>query len=168
MRGIDVKMSSFPFSRSALGCALLVVIVGIAGCGSSDAKKSDKKNGTTTTTFTFSGDGSKPFCAELQTFSTTYADVVTPGTPAELQTRWTALTAGVAHIEAVAPSEIKDSLTVLHARIEGLTPALAAAGWVLASVPQADRERFQDAAAQRATDKISAYGTQVCEPQSGK
>jgi len=39
---------------------------------------------------------------------------------------------------------------------------------VLANVPQADRNRYQDQSAQEASDKISAYGAQVCESQSGK
>ena len=168
MRGIAVKRSRFPLSRIALLCALLVVSVGVAACGSSSSGKSAKKNGTTTTTFTFSGNDSTAFCVQLKTFSSTYADVVAPGTPEELKTRWAALTEGVKQLEAAAPSEIKGSLTVLRERIEGLTPALDGVGYVLNNVPQADRERFQDAAAQQATDKISAYGTQVCEKRSGK
>ena len=165
-----MKRSRFPLSRIALVCALLVVTVGVAACGSSGSDKSSKskKNGTTTTTFTFSGDNSTAFCAQLKTFSKTYADVVAPGTPEELKTRWAALTDGVKQLESAAPDEIKASLTTLRERIEGLTPALEGVGYVLNNVPQADREHFQDAAAQQATDKISAYGTQVCEKRSGK
>ncbi len=167
MRGIDVKRSRFPLSRIALCCALLVVTVGLASCGSSSSGKS-AKNGTTTTTFTFSGDGSAAFCPQLKSFSSTYASVVSPGTPDELKTRWASLTKGVQQLEGAAPGEIKASLTLLRARIEGLTPALERVGCVIANVPQADRNRFSDDAAQHASDKISAYGAQVCEAQSGK
>lgn len=156
----------FPFSRRALSIALLVGIVVFGGaCGSDD----DGKTASTSTTFEFSGADSAAFCGDLQTFGAKYADVVAPTTtPDQLRTLWAELTAAIAKLEGEAPSEIHEAVTILRARIEGVTPAFEAAGYVLADVPQADRDEFQDPAAQAATDKISAYGTQVCEAQTDK
>ncbi len=145
--------------------ALSLLVIGTACSSDSDTSGSS----TTSTTFDFSGVGSKAFCAGLATFSSSYADVVAPTTtPDQLRTRWAALTAGVVKLESEAPPEIRHSLTILRQRIEGITPAFDAAGYVLSAVPQSAREQFQDTAARNATDKISAYGSQVCAPESGK
>jgi hypothetical protein len=164
------RRSVSPLSRSAharlLIAVALLLLVFVTACSSDD---SDKAGSSTSTTFDFSGSGSEAFCAELATFSSSYADVASPQTtPDQLRTRWAALTAGVAKLESEAPSEIRSAITILRERIEGITPAFDAAGYVLSAVPQADRDRFQDTAAQDASDKITAYGAQICEPQSGK
>jgi len=161
------EQAIFPSSRRALFGALLVgILLFGAACGSDDGGKAAS---STSTTFTFSGADSAAFCGDLQSFGAKYADVVAPTTtPDQLRTLWAELTAAIATLEGEAPPEIHEAVTILRARIEGVTPAFDAAGYVLANVPQADRDRFQDPAAQDASDKISAYGAQVCEPQTDK
>ena len=163
------RRSVFPLSRIACMRPLIVVALSLLVIGTACSSDSDRSGSSTSTTFDFSGVGSKAVCAELATFSSSYADVVAPSTtPDQLRTRWAALTAGVVKLESEAPPEIRHSLTILRRRIEGITPAFDAAGYVLSAVPQAAREQFQDTAAQSATDKISAYGSQVCGKQTGK
>jgi len=157
-------------SRNVLVCALLVVTVGIAGCGSS-GDKSAKKNGTTTTTFKFSGDDSKEFCKRFETFATTYTsaslDPASVPVP-ELAQRWAAAIAGLKNMEVVASSEIKGDVALLRSRIEELQPALAAVGYNPVQLSAADQARLRDKKSAEASDRISAYGTQVCKDNGGK
>jgi hypothetical protein len=169
------KSRIFPFSRRTFVPALLVVLVVSAGCGGDDAEngkdaKADKE-GSTSTTFTFSGASSEAFCARYLEFINTYstASLDPAAVPVEeVARRWAAAIAALEAMEADANAEIAPDVTLLRERIQALLPALAAVGYDPMKVPEADREQLQDEASQQASSRLTAYSTQVCEPRSGK
>ena len=166
-----VKKPVFPLSRSALvGALIALIVVSMVGAACSSSSKADTKtsssSSTTSTTVKFSGAGGTEFCTAYKAFASTYtSDSLNPATVPvdQLAAKWAAAIEALKGMEAVATPEIKGDVTLLRQRVEGLQPALAAAGYDPTKVPVADRKKLQDAAAAKASDRLSSYGAQVCK-----
>jgi ABC-type glycerol-3-phosphate transport system substrate-binding protein len=163
-------------SRRASLIALIVAVFALGAIGtacssdgSSDASKKTKES--TTTTVTFTGADSKKFCAQYQEFVTVNnSATLDPATVpvAELATRWAASVAALKAMESSASDEIKADVKLVSKTVADLQPALIAAGYDPAKVPQEERDRFQAAKARAASNRLTEYGTQVCEPEASK
>ncbi|MGZ8765210.1 MAG: hypothetical protein ACXW2C_05895 [Acidimicrobiia bacterium] len=147
----------------------MVSAVGVA-CGGDDGDSTTGSSSTTSTTVVFSGENSTEFCARYTEFTTTYTTTsLDPATVPvdELATKWAAVVVALGGMEAAASTEIRPDVKELRATVEELQPALAAVGYDPTKVPEAERERFQSPAAETAAARLSAYGAQVCDPESG-
>lgn len=167
-----MRRSVYPLSRRASVGMLFVVMVtlGAVGtaCSGDDGDSASKE--TTTTTVTFKGTNSAEFCAQYQQFIATNTTAsLDPATVpvAELATRWAASVTALQGMEATASDEIRSDVATVAKAVEDLQPALAAVGYDPTKVPQAERERFQTAAANEASNRVTEYGTQICGAQNG-
>jgi len=170
------RRSVSPLSRNVLVLTLMVVVGALSACdggNGSDASSSSSSSTTTKKTKTpeFSGENSAEFCTRYREFNTTYtAASLDPATVPvdQLAARWAASISALQGMESVASPEVKADVTKVRELVEAVQPALAAVGYDQAKLPAAEREQYQGAAANAATKSFSAYGTQVCEPESGK
>ncbi len=169
------RRSVSPLSRNVLVVALMVVVGALSACDGGNGSDASSSSSTTTTKKTktpeFSGENSAEFCTRYREFNTTYtAASLDPATVPvdQLAARWAASISALQGMESVASPEIQADVTKVRELVEAVQPALAAVGYDQAKLPAAEREQYQGAAANAATKRFSAYGAQVCEPESGK
>lgn len=148
----------------------------LAACsgGDDDASPTTTEESTSSTTSsstteppTFTGDPNSAFCGLLRDVDTDAVLAGDPEDPAAVGAAFQRLVAILRDASALAPSEIRDDITMVKDGIEALDAALAAVSYdfdALAASGAGPKvtEAVNDPAFTDAGTRLSAYRTQVC------
>jgi hypothetical protein len=143
---------------------LLIVAIGIAGCGSSSPKSTtaatSASGGATATTKapSFSGSGSSNYCNLARQVES--SSKVNP--TGDLKTTFANFDSVASKFLSVVPSAIKADAQTLVTEFKKFEQIMKNANYDFTKVAPADLQSLQDPNFKAAADRITAYDAQVC------
>ena len=153
----------------------LVLVVGSLGgifvallknddSSSSSSTTSSTVSTTSTTRVDFTGTGSAEFCAADSRLNAAIAQQAPTTTDAaSLQADFQRRADAVKQLATLAPAEIAPDVQTISAAYQQLIPALAAAGYDMSKVSQADRAATQTPGVTLAGQRLSQYTERICK-----
>jgi hypothetical protein len=153
---------------SARTLATVLLLAAFAACGGDGdtdqtAPTTALGDTTTTTTPSFTGAGSEPFCNQARQAQEELAGLTQAGSsPEAMREVFLKAAAALRSLADAAPPEIKGDVETIAASYDDLQRSLEAAGWDPTKIPGEITGRLTAPDITAASQRLNAYQQQVC------